>query len=130
EVSDLDVPPFLARARIERDQIVVGRLEKEVVPPHGRAAVTDVRAALRPPKIPPQLAPIARVEGPDIIWSRHVENVIDVEDRALDAARARGAELSRALAADDHVAATAAAAAATAAAKASRRRRRSAADTL
>ena len=34
KLGDLDVPALLAGPRVERDEIVVGRLEEQVVVPH------------------------------------------------------------------------------------------------
>ena len=73
EVGDLDVPAFLAGSRVERDQVVVGRFEEQVVVPDRRAAIADVRAAARPPEVVPELAAVARVERPDVVGRSDVE---------------------------------------------------------
>ena len=67
EIGDFDVPALLAGARIERDQIVVGRLEVEVVVPHADAAAADMRAAARFPEVVPDLMAVARVDGPRVV---------------------------------------------------------------
>ena len=67
EIGDFDVPALLAGARIERDQIVVGRLEVEVVVPHADAAAADVRTAARFPEVVPDLMAVARVDGPRVV---------------------------------------------------------------
>ena len=122
KARELDVPALLARPRIERHQVVVGRLEVEIVLPQAGAAVADVRAAARLPVIAPQLVPVGGVERPDVVGRGHVEHVVDLEDRALHARRAGGREFVAAFAADDHrgAAATAATAAAAPAARGGR----------
>ena len=101
EVGDLDVPAFLACASIERDEVIVRRFEEQVVPPDGGAAVADVRPALGLPVVAPQLASVARVEGPDVVGRCDVEDTVDLQDRALHLGGGSGGELSGALTADD-----------------------------
>ena len=86
--------------RLERDQVVVGRDEEQVVAPHADAAVADVRAALRLPEVVPDLAAVVGVERPDVVGRRDVEHAVDLQNRPLDLRRA--AATSVAFAADDH----------------------------
>ena len=97
EVGDLDVPAFLAGARVERHEVVVGRLEEQGVVPHRRAATADVRAALRLPEVLPELAAVARVHRPDVVGRGDVEDAVHLEDRALDGGVRRRREIARAL---------------------------------
>ena len=101
EVGNLDVPAFLAGPRVERDEVVVGRLEEEIVAPDGGAAVADVRAALRLPVVAPQLASVAGVHRPDVVGRGHIEDAVHLQDGALDLGVAPARELSGAFAADD-----------------------------
>ena len=121
EAGDLDVPALLARARVERHEVVVGRLEEQVVVPHAGAAVADVRAAARLPEVAPQLVAVVRVERPDVVGRRHVEDAVHLQDRALDVRRAAYANSSLpsppTITGARRAAAAAAAAAATAAAR-------------
>ncbi len=102
ERRELDVPALLASLRIERHQIVVGRLEEQVVVPDSDAAAPDVRAAARLPEVVPQFVAVTCVDGPRVIRRRHVEDPVDFENGALDARRApSAAELAGAFTADD-----------------------------
>ena len=83
EVRDLFVPAFLARARVERDEVVVGRDEEQIVAPHRGAAIADVRAAARPPEESPQQVPVVGVERPHVVGRSHVQHAVDREDRAF-----------------------------------------------
>ena len=67
--------------RVERDEVVVGRLEVQVVVPHRHAAAADVRAALRLPEVVPELAAVARVDRPDVVGRGDVEHAVDLQDR-------------------------------------------------
>ncbi len=125
EARDFDVPALLARPGVERHEVIVGRLEIEVVVPHAGTAVADVRPAARLPVVPPQLVSVDAIERPDVVRCRHVEHTADLEDRPLDAGRAPGRELVAAFAADDNRRARSAASeTAEAAAPATRRVRR------
>ena len=101
EVGDLDVPAFLARARIERDEVIVRRFEEQIVPPDGGAAVADVRPALGLPVVAPQLASVARVERPDVVGRGDVEDTVDLQDCALHLGVVSAGELPGAFTADD-----------------------------
>ena len=101
EVGDLDVPALLAGLDVERHEVIVRRLEEEVVAPDGRAAIADVRAALRLPVVAPQLAAVARVDRPDVVGRGHIENAVHLQDGALDLRGAAGRELTSAFAADN-----------------------------
>ena len=109
EVGDFDVPAFLPGPRVERHEIVVGRFEEQVVAPHCRAAIADVRAAAGLPHVAPQLTPVAGIEGPDVIRRRHVEDAVHLKNGSLDA-RCAGKLLRADAAGDDRRAPTAAAA--------------------
>ena len=86
--------------RVERDQVVVGRDEVEVVAPHADAAVADVRAAPGLPAVVPDLAAVAGVERPGVVRRGDVEDAAHLEDRTLDLRRPRRPR-SVAFAADD-----------------------------
>ena len=102
EIGDFDVPALLAGPRIERDQVVVRRLEVEIVVPHPHAAAADVGASLRLPVVVPELAAVARVDRPRIVRRRDVEHAADLQDRSLDVGVAASRELAAAFTADDH----------------------------
>ena len=101
EVGNLDVPALLAGAGIERHEIVVRRLEIEIVAPHRRAAIADVRAAPGLPVGPPEHPAVARVHRPHVVGRGHVQDVVHLQDRALHVGRGARAELAGAHAADD-----------------------------
>ena len=74
EIGDLDVPAFLAGFRVERDEVVVRRLEEQVVVPDRRAAIADVRRAARLPEVVPDFAAVERVERPHVVRGGDVQN--------------------------------------------------------
>jgi hypothetical protein len=82
EVGNLHVPVFLARAHIDRHQVVVRRFEQQRVVPDRSAPIADVQAAARLPEEVPQLATIAAVDGPDMIRRGGIENAVHLEHRA------------------------------------------------
>ena len=79
------MPAFLPGARIERDEIVVRRLEVQVVVPDRRAAITDVRAALGLPVVAPELAAVVSIDRNQFIHSLHEQPPI-LEQRRRAAA--------------------------------------------
>src|SRR6185503_14787670 len=74
ERRDLDMPHFFAGARIDLDQEVVVRLHEEVVAPHADATMARVRSATRLPIELPENRPVARIDGPEIVRRRRVED--------------------------------------------------------
>ena len=101
EAGDDLVPALLAGARVERHEIVVRRLDEQIVAPHAHAAIADVGAALRLPEVVPDLAAVARVDRPRVVGRREIEDAVDREDRASDVRRAAGDDVAAAFAADD-----------------------------
>ena len=95
EIADLGAPFLLARPVVERQQMAVGRLDIDRRAEHGDAAVADVPSAARRPGGVPQLASAARVERPDVIGNRHVQDAVDDDRRALDDRRRRAAAAGR-----------------------------------
>src|SRR5262249_11349730 len=65
EGSKRNVPAFLSRLCLERNEIVVRCFEEEIVMPYRHAAVRNVCTATRLPVVMPKLPSIARVESPD-----------------------------------------------------------------
>ena len=111
ERRDLDVPDFLAGSRVELHEVVVVGLDEEEVPPHADAAMAGVRAAARLPVELPEDRAVARVDGPDVVGRRRVEDAVDHQDRSADLRGAAGVELAGAFAGDrQRIIATAAAA--------------------
>ena len=100
EARDLLVPPLAARARVERHEVVVGRLHVEIGVPEGEPAVADVRAALRLPEVVPDLVAVLRVDRPRVIGRRDVQHAVHGENRPLHAQRVGDDDVARALAAD------------------------------
>src|SRR5262245_14712067 len=100
EVGDDLVPAFFAGPCIERDQVIVGRFQEQVVVPHSHSAIADVRAAFRLPEVVPQHASVTSVNGPCIVRSRDIEDSIDLKDRTLDGPSTTG-EISTAFTTDD-----------------------------
>ena len=101
EVRDLDVPALLARLRVERDEVVVGCLEEQVVVPQRRAAVADVCAALGLPEVLPEQSAVACVHRPHVVGRGDVQDAVDLQDGALDAgAEAAPTELAGAFPSD------------------------------
>ena len=101
ERRDLLVPALLARLRFERDEIVVRRFHVEEVVPDADAAVGDVGAAASAPEVVPELASVARIEGPGVVRRRHIDGAVDHERRALDGAVRRDGEVAFPFAAGD-----------------------------
>src|SRR5205807_3203631 len=66
EVRDLSVPALLARLRVERNEIVVRRLEEQPVAVHRHATIADVRAPARLPPVVPENVPVQRLHRPRI----------------------------------------------------------------
>ena len=97
------VPALLAGPRVERHEVVVGRDEVEIVAPHRDAAVADVRAALRLPEVVPDLAAVVRVERPDVVGRRHVEDAVHRQHGALDLRRAADGDAAVAFAAGERL---------------------------
>src|SRR6516164_3571132 len=83
EAGNLLVPPFRASARVDRYEVVVRRDEEQIVAPHRRAAVADVRTAFRLPEIAPQCMAIVGVERPNVVRRGHVEDAVYREHGAL-----------------------------------------------
>ena len=82
--GDFLVPALLARRRVERDEVVVGREEIQPVAVHADAAVADVDAAPGPPEVVPQLAAGARVDRPDVVGRGEVQDAVHQQRRRLD----------------------------------------------
>ena len=95
------VPALFAGPRVERNEIVVGGDEVEIVAPHRDAAVADVRAPLRLPEVMPQLVAVMRIERPHVVGRRDVQDVVDRENRALDRGRTATGDRAAPFAADD-----------------------------
>ena len=91
DVGDLVVPALLARRRVERDEVVVGRQEEDPVAVHADAAIADVDAAARLPEVVPDLAAGARVDGPHVIGRREIQHAVDHQRRRLDRRRTESA---------------------------------------
>ena len=87
ETGQLPGPALLAGARVERDQVVVGRHEKQIVVPHPDATVSDVRPPARLPHVVPHFPPGAAVDRPGVVRCRHIQHTIDLEDRPFDLRR-------------------------------------------
>ena len=83
EAGEFLRPSRLASARVERDQIVVGRHEEQVAVPHADATVPDVGAAACLPHVVPDLSAGAAVDRPGVVRRRHIQDAIDLEDRPL-----------------------------------------------
>jgi len=94
------VPALPARPRIERDEVIVRRDEVQIVAPHRRAAVADVRAALRLPEVVPQLVTVVGVERPHVVGRGDVQHVVHHQHGALHH-RAADRDVARAFAAHD-----------------------------
>ena len=96
------IPAFLARRRVERDQVLIGRVEEQVVPPHAETAVADRRTAEASPVVVPYLTARPRVERIGVVRGRQVEHAVDEQRRGLDVrGRDRARRGLRPLAADD-----------------------------
>src|SRR5204863_6588726 len=116
EIGDGNMPALLAGARVEGDEIVVGRLHEEPVAVHAEAAVADVGAAPGLPEVMPEDVAVAGVDRPGVIGSGEIERAVDLENGGADVGvAASAAGVARALAADDGRGAAAAEAAAPAA---------------
>src|SRR5947209_19784559 len=83
-IGDHLVPAFLARRRIKRDEIIVGRFKEQPVAVHSHAAIADVNATLRLPKVMPELSAGTRIHRKGIIRRREVEDAIHHEWNRLD----------------------------------------------
>ena len=105
EIRNLHVPALFARACVQRDEVIVGRLEEQVVVPERSAAVADVRTALGFPVVVPDHAAVPRIDRPHVVGRRDVEDVVHHQDRPFDIRRSAGRELAGAFAADNHPAA-------------------------
>src|SRR5207249_7773011 len=90
EVRDLSVPALLARLRVERNEIVVRRLEEQPVAVHRYATIADVRAPARLPPVVPENVPVQRVHRPRIVGRRDVEDAVHLQNRSRQTRRAAG----------------------------------------
>src|SRR6266480_56170 len=90
EVRDLSVPALLARLRVERNEIVVRRLEEQPVAVHRHATIADVRAPARLPPVVPENVPVQRVHCPRIVGRRDVEDAVHLQNRSRQTRRAAG----------------------------------------
>src|SRR2546421_6571824 len=87
EVRDLSVPALLARLRVERNEIVVRRLEEQPVAVHRHATIADVRAPARLPPVVPENMPVQRVHRPRIVGRRDVEDAVHLQNRSRQTRR-------------------------------------------
>src|SRR5947207_11487916 len=78
------MPAFLACLGVERYQVVVGSLEEQIVVPDSHATIAGVRTAASPPEVMPELAAVARIDGPHMVCGSDVKGIVDIHDRALD----------------------------------------------
>ena len=98
EIGDLDVPALFAGFRVERHEVIVGRLEEQIVAPDAGAAIADMRGAARLPEVVPDLPAVERVERPHVVGRGDIQDAVHLQDGAFDGA---AGELARADAADD-----------------------------
>ena len=75
-VGDHNIPQNLAGFRIQRKRVGVRRHVVDPVFQDGHAALPDVKCAVRRSGVPPQLVAGTRVDGPDVIGHREVQNAI------------------------------------------------------
>src|SRR5882672_754331 len=88
QVADRLSPPLLAVLQVQGNQVAVRGFEIEPVAVYANPAVADVDTALRLPGVMPDFAPRARVYGPHVVGKSEVEQAVDLDRRALDAAGA------------------------------------------
>ena len=87
-VGQLDLPARLAVARVQADELRIGRREVEFVFVHGHAAMADMVTLGLPVELP-DLPPGARVHGPHAIRHGQIHDAVDHERRALEGLRVR-----------------------------------------
>src|SRR5579859_1024701 len=75
-VGNFLVPTLFSGQCIERNKIVVWSLEKNPASVHAHAAVADVNAALRLPRVMPYFASGAGIDGPCVVGSGEIEDAI------------------------------------------------------
>ena len=100
-VGDLVMPALLAGRHVERHEVVVRRQEVQPVVEDADAAVADVVAAARLPRVVPDVAAGARVDRVDVIGHREIQRAVDHQRRRLDLRRAAGRRRVRPFPADD-----------------------------
>ena len=94
-VGDHHVPLHRAVARVEGDQVGVWRGEEHQVPGHRGAAVADVEAVVRRIGVAPDLAPVARVDRPQVVGGGDVDHAVGHDRRGFDLLRLSGLERPR-----------------------------------
>src|SRR5579871_3482984 len=95
------MPALLAGFGVKRDQIVIRSLHIQPVPVNPDAAVADVRRATSLPEVMPDLTAVASIHGPRVVGRGHIEDAVDLQDRALDVGPAARCQFARAFTADD-----------------------------
>ena len=78
------MPAFLAGLRVQRYEIVIGRLKEQPAAVHTHPAIADVNATLRLPVEVPQLMPRTGIDSPGVIGSREVQNAVHHQRSRLD----------------------------------------------
>ena len=89
EIGNFLMPALFSGFRIEADQVIVRRLEVKRVVIHRHAAIADVRATLRAPKIVPESVAVARINGPGVIGSGKIENSVHLQYRSTNSDAAK-----------------------------------------
>ena len=85
-IGQFDVPAQLAVFGVERDQMAIGRFEVQPILVHADAALADV-VALRFAEVVPDDAAGARIQRPDVIGRREIQDAVDFERRRFDGRR-------------------------------------------
>src|SRR5205807_2686409 len=73
------LPPDFSAVPIERDEVIIGRLEEEPIAVDTYAPIADVDAAGGLPFEVPQLLPGTRVQRPHMVRHREIEDAVDHE---------------------------------------------------
>ena len=94
-VGDFDVPLHRPGLRVERDQVGVGRGQEHRAFVDRRAAMADVESLIGRIGVAPQLSRRSRIEGPDVVWRRDVDDAVGQDRRRLDLLRLTGLKRPR-----------------------------------
>jgi hypothetical protein len=85
EMRGLLVPAFLAGARVERHEIVIGRLHEQPIAVDAQSLVGGVRTSFRFPVVVPQHGTGPGVDGPGVVGRGGVQNPVNLQNGAAHA---------------------------------------------